>query len=133
MADALIINKADGENMKAANLARKAYTNALHLFPPPTSGWKIPVALCSAKTKSGIENIWEMICHFKEQTTASGFFSKQRQGQNLKWMYDMIHQKLESDFYQDKTIQQRLSKIENEVAAGKLSARHAVKSLFSEK
>ena len=78
MADAIVINKADGDNISKAKTARTEYANALHLFPPPASGW-IPVAdTCSSRTKTGIENVWNIIMEHRETTSKTGYFHQRR-------------------------------------------------------
>ena len=52
MADAIAINKADGENKKAAKLAKIEFNRALHLYPAKNSNWLPKVVVCSATEKS---------------------------------------------------------------------------------
>ena len=61
MADAIFINKADGDNIVKANLAKAEYSNALHLFPPPESGWIPVVETCSALAR--LERAGELRTH----------------------------------------------------------------------
>ena len=68
MADAIVINKADGDNLAKAKLARVEYANALHLFPPPDSGWTPVADICSARTKMGIDHVWELIMEHRKIT-----------------------------------------------------------------
>src|SRR5664280_1126943 len=82
MADAIFINKADGDNISKANLAKSEYANALHLFPPPESGWIPIVATCSARTHDGITKVWDTIEDFSSFTTNNGFFEGRRMEQN---------------------------------------------------
>jgi LAO/AO transport system kinase len=74
MADAIVINKADGDNVKNATRAQSEYKNALHLFPPTESGWVPTVGTCSARTKKGIEDVWETIFSYANFTKENGFF-----------------------------------------------------------
>ncbi|MEQ8472682.1 MAG: methylmalonyl Co-A mutase-associated GTPase MeaB [Marinoscillum sp.] len=133
MADLIVINKADGDNLKSAKMAKKAFENALHLFPPHESNWTVPVTLCSALEKSGIEEVWGIIQDFKDKTQHSGFFNNQRKLQNVTWLKELIKEKLESSFYTDEQKRTQIRLIEEKVSAGELSVRHAVKTLFNEK
>src|SRR5690606_4551418 len=81
MADGIAITKADGDNVKAAQLARSQYRHALHLYPPRPSGWKPHVHLCSALTGAGIENVWRDMEAFFAFTRANGSFEQHRQAQ----------------------------------------------------
>ena len=121
MADAIIINKADGDNINKAKTARVEYKNALHLFPPAESGWDPVVDICSARTRLGIETVWNFISDFAETTKSNGFFDLQRKQQFRQVLTETIDQALKSDFYSRKDIVLALTHYENEVMAGNLS------------
>ena len=131
MADALVINKADGNNLKPANQARKAYENALHLFPPHESGWVVPVKTCSAIKNEGIPEIWTTIETYMSSLSERGFITKQREAQNVKWLHELIRTRLETDFFGDPAMKDKITQVTKKVAAGELGVRHAVNSLFS--
>ncbi|WP_421876020.1 methylmalonyl Co-A mutase-associated GTPase MeaB [Marinoscillum sp.] len=131
MADALVINKAEADNMKAAKNAQKAYQNALHLLPAHEGGWTVPVSLCSALEKTGIEGIWEIVTEYKALTQQNDYFNKQRREQNLKWMHEVIKLRLESEFFNDPAKKTLLQQLGAKVTAGELSVRHAVAQLFN--
>ena len=131
MADALVINKADGNNLKPANQAKKAYENALHLFPPHESGWTVPVKTCSAIKNEGIPEIWSTIETYMSTSTESGYLTRQREAQNVKWMHELIRARLETNFFGDPAMKDKIIQITKKVAAGELGVRHAVNSLFS--
>ena len=78
MADAIAINKADGDNVQKAQRAKTEYLNALHLFPPANSGWDPKVLTCSALTGSGIEELWQTINEYKQLTKHNGYFEHHR-------------------------------------------------------
>lgn len=92
MADAIVVNKADGENLAAASKAVQAYRQAAHLFPPTPSGWTIAVTQCSATALSGLDEVWSIVQQYKKKMEASGHLESLRQQQNLDWM----HQKLDA-------------------------------------
>ncbi|MCF2489612.1 methylmalonyl Co-A mutase-associated GTPase MeaB [Dyadobacter sp. CY347] len=119
MADAIAINKADGNNEQAAALAVSAYQNALHLFPKADSGFATEVLTCSALRENGMETIWKLIQNFEQTTRANGFFDQNRQNQNLNWMHDRIRQSLENRFFNDPMIKTRLAALENAVREGR--------------
>lgn len=130
MADALVINKSDGTNLKAAKQAKKSYQNALHLFPPNESRWTVPVTLCSALEKSGIEEVWKIIEDYKNKTQHSGFFNRQRTHQSVMWLKELVKEKLEFSFYADEEKRKQMQYLEEKVKAGELSVRHAISQLF---
>lgn len=108
MADAIAINKADGDNIKAANLAKLEFNRALHFYPEKESEWQPKVILCSATEKIGIGEIWSMIMDYIELTKKNNFFQKKRQDQNKFWLIQTIEEHLKNDFFNH-------SKIKNEL------------------
>ena len=99
MADAIIINKADGDNIKKAKLARTEFNRALHLFPAKKSGWIPTTATCSAITGDGIPEVWQTILQCFELIKSNGYFNQRRQDQNQFWMMETIDAQLKSNFY----------------------------------
>ena len=122
MADAIVINKADGENKRAAQRARQNYRNALHLFPPTDSGWSPPVLTCSAQTGHRIDAVWEMMLDYRDHVQHSGHFQQRRTEQAHYWMQQTIEQRLLRDFFDDARVQEHLPDLKQQVLAGTLSA-----------
>ena len=104
MADAIVINKADGDNIKRAKLAKTEFNRALHLFPAKKSGWTPKVSTCSAYTKDGIPEVWDMISEFLTLTKTNGYFEERRLGQNQYWMLETIDARLKNHFYNNPAI-----------------------------
>ena len=100
MADSIIINKADGNNITRAELAKVQLQNALHLFPPHESGVEPKVMTCSAYEQTGIKEIWENIPHYCSETQQSKYFDIRRSEQAKYWMYETIDEQLRNRFYQ---------------------------------
>jgi len=121
MADAIAITKADGENISKADRARNEYTNAIHLFPPTESGWTPRVMTCSARTSTGIHEIWDTILEYKTLTQQNGYFEKKRLEQSRYWMYETINQNLKDSFYHDRRIQKMLEIQETKVLMGEMT------------
>ncbi len=131
MADALVINKADGQNIKAAKMAKKAYQNALHLFPPHGANWTVPVTTSSAIENNGTDHIWDLIKEFQNKSLSSGYLKHNRVNQNLKWMNDMIMERLEQEFFNNPMNSAKISELREQVKTGELSVRHAVDQIFN--
>lgn len=108
MADAIVINKADGDNIKRARLAKVDFNRALHLFPQKNSGWSPKATLCSALTKEGISEVWETIADYFALTEENGYFDKKRKEQNQYWMLETINEQLKLNFYNHPEIQKLL-------------------------
>jgi LAO/AO transport system kinase len=100
LADAIIINKADGPYATAAAVAARSYENALHLMHHGDH-WKTRVMTCSAQEHMGMEDIWTMIGEYRVQACDSGRFSARRRDQSRAWMWklvdELIRRKLEND------------------------------------
>lgn len=128
MADVLLINKADGDNLLPAKKAQAQYKTALHLFPPTDSGWIPQVGICSAMEKSGIETAWKTLSDYQKWTTDRGYFHSKRQEQNRYWLHHMIKERLESDFYHQH--QSTIKQLEEEVSQGKWTPSQALDQLF---
>ena len=108
MADAIAINKADGENLKAAKLAKVEFNRALHLYPQKDSEWQPKVLLCSALKREGIEEVWNMIQSYIKHSKANNYFEHHRKEQNKFWLLQTIEDRLKSDFFNQPKIKDAL-------------------------
>lgn len=108
MADAIVINKADGDNIKAAREAKLEFNRALQLYPSKESGWKPKVALSSALEQTGIDSVWELIKEFEKLGKENGFFLKNRKEQNKYWLLQTINEHLKNRFYQNPVMKNEL-------------------------
>ncbi len=122
MADVIAINKADGNNIEKAGMARIQYHNALHLFPKRNSDWEPQVLTCSATNKTGIPEVWGKIMEYKNQTTNNGYFVKNRNRQSTYWMHETIQEQLKNNFYNRVGIKKIISKTEQDVLDNKMSS-----------
>lgn len=121
MADAIVINKADGDNIKKANLAKVEFNRALHLFPPKKSDWQPNVTTCSSITKEGILEVWETISQYFQMTNDNGFFHEKRKEQNQFWMIETINEQLKSNFYNQPEIIMQLEESKKAVQNNEIS------------
>lgn len=99
MADTIVINKADGDNIKKAHLAKVEFNRALHLFPAKKSGWTPRTTTCSAITQDGINDVWQIIVEYFKLVNSNDYFSEKRKEQNQFWMMETIDDQLKSHFY----------------------------------
>lgn len=132
LADAIVVNKADGDNARRALLAKAEYNRVLSFLHPPTEGWKTKAYTASALTGEGIDNIWQVIQSFAAATRASGVFQQRRRQQNLDWMHDLLTEALRRRFLQDPAIQARLRELSAKVANGTLPPVKAVSELLDQ-
>ena len=130
LADAIVINKADGDNLLKAKVARAEYERMIEFIRPATEGWPTHAYLASAYTKMGLPELWTVIQAFKKQTTESGVFQKRRDGQLLDWMHSMIDEHLHNLFFEDRVITGRMPEVKAAVLDGTISPTQAVKELI---
>lgn len=130
MADGIVINKADGNNIEKAGLAQSQYRNALHLFPRSQSGWDPKVLTCSSLTKTGIAETWTMITDYISFVRENSFFDERRNQQSKYWMYESINETLKNSFYQHASIKKSIKLFENDVLSDKISSFVAAKALL---
>lgn len=131
MADALVITKADGDNLAKAKMARREYQNAMHLFPPNENEWIPQALISSALEKMNMDKVLDTIDSYVNQTKVNGHFSKKRKSQDKYWLHETIRDQLISDFYKAPEIKQELKELENNVIKGELSSFDAADYLLS--
>lgn len=132
MADAIVINKADGDNIKKANLAKIEFNRALHLFPPKKSNWQPKATTCSAVTKEGIPEVWETISDYFQQTRENGYFTDNRKDQNYFWMIETINEQLKQNFYNQPEIISLLEQNKKAVQNNEISPFAAAQFLLNQ-
>jgi LAO/AO transport system kinase len=130
MADAVVLNKADGDNINRVNVAMAELRSALHYFPPTDSGWHPVCEACSSITKAGIPKIDEMISEYVRFTKENGFFTKRRLAQSKQIMMTVIDQALHDHFYRQADIRKLMVKLEVELHQEKISAYVAAQMLL---
>jgi len=130
MADMLVINKADGDNIRQSEMAKLQYANALHIFPKSASGWEPVVSTASAIKNIGISEVWERIEEFKDLVLKNGYFQKNRKEQQIQWMYNNIHEELKQLFYGSKEIKDQLILLEDDIVSSKVSPVKAAEKMI---
>lgn len=121
MADGIVINKADGDNVERARLAMAQYRSALHLFPTPPSGWHPEVLTYSGYFELGIDEVWDMVDRYFAFVEGNGYFEERRRQQARYWMYETIDAELRRRFYDDPLRSGRISEAERLVLSNRLS------------
>lgn len=130
LADAIVINKADGDNLLKAKVTRAEYERMIEFIRPATEGWPTHAYLASAYTKMGLPELWKVMQAFREMTTESGVFQKRRDSQLLDWMHSMIDEHLHDLFFNDPVITGRMPEVRGAVLDGTISPTQAVKELI---
>ena len=122
MCDGIVINKADGDNVKKAELAATHFRNALHLFPAPESGWTPRVETYSGFYGINIDKVWNMVKEYSAHVRRNGYFTYNRNRQSKYWMRESINEALKNSFYNDPEIRKLLPTVEADVLSDKISS-----------
>jgi LAO/AO transport system kinase len=130
MADAIVINKSDGENIRNAHIAKVEFSRALHLYPPKESGWQPKVLTASAIESTGIDAIIKMINQYISLAKEQGFFNAKRNNQNTFWLHTTIQQYLHDSFFKNKNISVALQQEIELLKSGKTTPFNAAKKLL---
>ena len=130
MADGIIINKADGNNIEKAKLAAAHFRNALHLFPAPESGWTPQVLTYSGFYGIGIKEIWDMVYSYIDFVKKNGYFDYRRNEQAKYWMYESINDTLRDKFYHNPAVEGMLEQTEKQVLNNEISSFVAAKRMI---
>ena len=130
MADAIVINKADQDNIKRANLAKAEFSRALHLYPLKESNWQPLVTTCSAFYNEGIDAVYEIIQDYLSLTMSNGYFEKRRNEQNKYWLLETINQQLKNNFYNKPTVKEALKKYLDDIQKLKTTPFKAAEELL---
>lgn len=129
MADLLVVNKADGDRLDAAQMAKAHYTNALHLFPAKESGWMPRVLTCSALDASGIDGVWNALLLFRDQVQGNGFFEVNRRRQTQYWFRDALERLVRDAVFNNPAFSSAVGDMEEGVMRGAVSPFSAARAL----
>ena len=136
LADAVVINKADGDNELHARSARSEYESALRLMKYPVPDWAPPVMTCSSLTRAGIPEVWASVEDFRARMHANGWLARKRREQAMAWMHDTIRQALQERFLTHPGVSTRMPELERQVSEGRvpalLAAQHLLETFFGE-
>lgn len=130
LADAIVVNKADGDNLERAKVTQGEYERMVEFIRPATEGWKTHAYRCSALQKTGLLELWAVMREFEKVTKKTGAFENRRQRQIIAWVKTMIDEHLHNLFYEDPVIKGRLPEVRAAVLAGVVSPSQAVAELI---
>jgi len=130
LVDAILINKADGDNEKKANIARSDYNNALHYLQPATKGWTPQAFTVSALYGKGIPELWDVIKKYEKTIKHSGFFNQRRKDQSIEWVFRMVEDSLRDEFYNNEKVQKAITLLKEEIVKDKITPTLAAEKLL---
>ena len=131
LADAIVINKADGNNIERAREARAEYESALNLMESKSSVWSVPVLTCSALTMDGLEDVWKTILDYRQKLTDAGELAEKRRLQSVDWMWSLVQDGLKDRFFENQKVKALLPDIIGAVEKGQTSPTAAAYELLS--
>ena len=132
IADAVLINKADGEQKATAQRTRDCFAEALHLLRSRQENWTPRVLAASALTGEGIEEFWSVILMHRELLTANGELEARRRSQARAWLWRLVRDGLEASFRADPAVAETLARLERQVEENTCTAPAAASLLFNE-
>ncbi len=130
LADALVVNKADGEQKAAAGRTRASFGEALRLLRPEGRGWKPEVHVLSALTGEGVPELWDIVLRHHSALSESGELARRRQGQAHSWLWRLLREGLEATFRSNPAISAQLAELEERVENRTLTAPDAARELL---
>ena len=130
IADAIVVNKAEGDNRASAELARQQYINALHMLKPKSLNWQVPALLCSALHVEGVTEVWNTVEDFRSRMRQSGELEEKRKLQASDWMWTLLMEDLKEMFLRDRNVEGLLEQVQEAVAAGVTTPSAAARRLL---
>ena len=130
LADIVAVNKADGDNLERAELARAQFATGLHFMRPKVQSWVPQVVACSARTGKGLDELWTLVEAHKSALTHAGDFAARRQQQQVRWMWGMISDRLQTALREHPAVKERVLPLETAVRDGRITASRAATELL---
>lgn len=130
IADAILVNKADGDNKQKAMMARSEYEQVLHYLRPATPGWQTKAYTASALTGEGIDQIWGVVCEFLAKMQQSGYLEERRRDQNLTWVMQMTEEHVRSRILKNESVQRAILETREELSRGGIAPTMAASKLI---
>mgnify|MGYP000944919433 CR=1 FL=1 len=132
IADLLVVNKAEGDNLLPARLTAEQYRQALHYLQPATQGWQTDAISISALNETGIETVWNITENFLEAAKTGGVFESRRRNQTLNWFYSLAEEEIISKFYNTPGIKELTESLKSKILSGEMPSTQAVRIVTDE-
>lgn len=131
LADALVVNKADGGNEIAAQRAVRDYRAALAMTAPANPNWAPPVLAVSAIEGTGLDQVWDQIQAYYQALAASGELAGLRADQQVRWMWAMVEDRLRDRLQSSPAVADLTSDLEHQVATGQTTPAAAAAQILA--
>jgi LAO/AO transport system kinase len=131
IADAIVVNKADGDNLEKARQAQKMFEAVLHLFTPASATWSPHVLISSAVEKRGFDEIWQTVLEHREKLLRTGELEARRRKQSLDWMWALVNEGIKARFDQNRQIRKLLFDLTRHIEEGTITPTSAAQKILS--
>jgi len=130
IADLIAVNKSDGDNIDRARRAAAEYQGALNILTPASPTWQPSVVTVSGQLNLGLDALWAQIEDHRSRTTASGEWLARRRQQAVRWMHELLQDRLMSVLRDTPGVEEALPRLETEVRNGHLTPQLAVDQII---
>jgi LAO/AO transport system kinase len=130
LADLIAVNKADGDNERAATRARREYESALELMHGHNAEWKVPVVTCSSISGKGLAELWDHVQRHRKVLESTGSFEAQRRAQLIRWTWQMVDGALGEALRTHPRVAALAPELERKVHDGELTATLAAQRIL---
>lgn len=131
VADAIVINKADGKNIDLATKAKLELEMAMRMIMPTNTVWHTPVLTCSSVTENGTLAVWKTIQDHQKKMKENGNFQLRRQNQSLDWMWNLVDEGLKARFSENAAISELMPSLSSKVSSDRISPASAADKLLA--
>jgi LAO/AO transport system kinase len=131
LADGIVINKADGDNLKKVEKAQRELEVAMHLISPESATWHTPVLKCSSLHENGTIDVWKTVLDHQKKVKDTGEFGLRRKKQSLEWMWTLVDEGLKLRFKKNEEISRVIPDISKKVEQEIISPSAAAEALLS--
>ncbi|MFY1700005.1 MULTISPECIES: methylmalonyl Co-A mutase-associated GTPase MeaB [unclassified Solwaraspora] len=131
LADIVVVNKADGAHAVEARAAARELAGALRMLRTDQDAWTVPVSTASGRDGTGLAEVWQQVLAHQDRRRASGDLDRDRQRQQLRWVWAMVHDGLLDRLHRHPAVTALTPDVEARVLAGELTPAQAAARLLA--
>jgi|TARA_B110000037_G_scaffold111703_1_gene128853 LAO/AO transport system kinase len=130
LADMILVNKSDGENIEESLRTKIIFEQALHYFPQNINHWTVPIETISSRQPKNLDQVWKYIDQYISITKANDYFYANRKNQNLQWFREGLSNQLLKHVFQDSKLSSKKKEIEEAILQGNQSVKSGIDTLL---
>lgn len=130
LANAVAINKADGDNLERAERTCRELAEAMHLLHAESAVWSPRVVTCSALNMTGLDDLWKLIQEHNRRLSQAGELQAHRKRQALQWMWSLLEERLKDHFFSCPGTREKIAEYESRIINGAMTPTVASRELF---